>query len=138
MSVSTIGVLGLGLFGSAVARTLAENNVDVIAIDKNMDHVEEVLDEVPVAIQGDFTKIDHLMEAGFADCDVVIIANAEKIDDSIIAILNLKKLGIEKITVTTKTPDDQEFLLKVGATRVILPEVEFGVQLGIMLANPTV
>src|SRR5690625_6928246 len=102
MSVSTIGVLGLGLFGSAVARTLAENNVDVIAIDKNMDHVEEVLDEVPVAIQGDFTKIDHLMEAGFADCDEVIIATAEKLEDSIIAILNLKKLGIEKITVKTK------------------------------------
>jgi len=34
MSASTIGVLGLGLFGSAVARTLAKNNVDVIAIDK--------------------------------------------------------------------------------------------------------
>ena len=73
MSVSTIGVLGLGLFGSAVARTLAENNVDVIAIDKNMDHVEEVLDEVPVAIQGDFTKIDHLMEAGF-DVDIATIS----------------------------------------------------------------
>src|SRR5699024_6462021 len=138
MSVSTIGVLGLGLFGSAVARTLAENNVDVIAIDKNMDHVEEVLDEVPVAIQGDCTKIDHLMEAGCADCDEVIIATAEKLEDSIIAILNLKKLGIEKITVKTKNQDYQEVLLKVGATRVILPEVEIGVQLGIMLANPTV
>jgi K+ transport systems, NAD-binding component len=57
MSVSTIGVLGLGLFGSSVARTLAANNVDVIAIDKNMDHVEEVLDEVTVAVQGDFTKL---------------------------------------------------------------------------------
>src|SRR5699024_641526 len=118
MSVSTIGVLGLGLFGSAVARTLAENNVYVIAIAKNMDHVEEVLDEVPVAIQGNFTKIYHLMEAGFADCDEVIIATAEKLEDSIIAILNLKKLGIEKITVKTKNQDYQEVLLKVGATRV--------------------
>ena len=138
MSASTIGVLGLGLFGSAVARTLAKNNVDVIAIDKNMDHVEEVLDEVSVAVQGDFTKLDHLMDAGFSDCDEVIIATAEKLEDSIMAILNLKRMGINTITAKTKNEDYREVLLKVGATRVILPEVEIGVQLGIMLANPTV
>jgi len=138
MAVSTIGVLGLGLFGVSVARTLADNNVDVIAIDKNMDHVEEVLDEVAVAVQGDFTKIDHLIEAGFSDCDQVVVAAAEKLEDSILAILNLKKLGIDEITVKTKNQDYQEVLLKVGATRVILPEVEMGVQIAIMLANPTV
>lgn len=138
MSASTIGVLGLGLFGSAVARTLAKNNVDVIAIDKNMDHVEEVLDEVSVAVQGDFTKLDHLMDAGFSDCDEVIIATAEKLEDSIMAILNLKRMGINTITAKTKNEDYREVLIKVGATRVILPEVEIGVQLGIMLANPTV
>jgi len=138
MSVSTIGVLGLGLFGSSVARTLATNNVDVIAIDKNMDHVEEVLDDVAVAVQGDFTKIDHLIEAGFSDCDEVVIAAAEKLEDSILAILNLKKLGIDEITVKTKNQEYQEVLLKVGATRVILPEVEMGTQVAIMLANPTV
>lgn len=138
MSVSTIGVLGLGLFGSSVARTLAANDVDVIAIDKNMDHVEEILDEVSVAVQGDFTKIDHLIEAGFGDCDEVVIAAAEKLEDTIIAILNLKKIGVDQIMVKTKSQEYQEVLLKVGATRVILPEVEMGVQVATMLANPTV
>ena len=37
---STIGILGLGLFGTSVARTLAESDIDVIAMDRNMDHVE--------------------------------------------------------------------------------------------------
>src|SRR5699024_4079392 len=97
-----------------------------------------VLDEVPVAIQGDFTKIDHLMEAGFADCDEVIIATAEKLEDSIMAILNLKKLGSEKITVKKKNQDYAEALLNGSNRCVNLPEVEIGVQLGIMLANPTV
>ena len=138
MRISTIGVLGLGLFGSSLARTLAENNVDVIAIDKNMDHVEEVLEDVAVAIQGDFTKIDHLIEAGFADCDQAVIAAAEKLEDSILAILNLKKLGIDNITVKTKSEEYREVILKVGASRVILPEVEMGVQVALMLANPTV
>lgn len=138
MKNTTIGVLGLGLFGTSVARTLGQSNVDVIAMDINMDHVEEVVDEVAVAIQGDFTKLDQLAQAGFGDCDEVIIASAERLENSILAILNLKKLDVEKITVKTKNKEYREVLLKVGATRVILPEVEMGVQVGNMLSNPTV
>ena len=134
----TIGVLGLGLFGTSVARTLAKNNIDVIAMDKNMDHVAEVVEEVAVAVQGDFTKIDQLAEAGFGDCTEVVIASAERLENSIVAILNLLKLGVEDITVKTKNKDYREVLMKVGATRIILPEVEMGVQIGNMLANPTV
>src|SRR5690625_5695086 len=104
--------------------TFTKNNIYIIYNDINMDHVEEVLDDVAVAVQGDFTKIDHLIEAGFSDCDEVVIAAAEKLEDSILAILNLKKLGIDEITVKTKNQEYQEVLLKVGATRVILPEVE--------------
>ncbi len=138
MKNNTIGILGLGLFGTSVARTLAQNSVDVIAMDMNMDHVEEVVDEVGVAIQGDFTKIDQLADGGFGDCAEVVIASAERLENSILAILNLQKLGVENITVKTKNKDYREVLLKVGATRVILPEVEMGVQVANMLANPTV
>lgn len=138
LKTNTIGILGLGLFGSSVARTLGENNVDVIAMDIDMDHVEEVMDDVAVAIQGDFTKLDQLSEAGFADCDEVVVASAEKLENSILAILNLRKLGVKNITVKTKNVDYREVLYKVGATRVILPEVEMGEQIGSMMANPTV
>lgn len=133
----TIGVLGLGLFGSSVARNLAEHKIDVIAMDKNMDHVEEVLDDVAVAVQGDFTKIEQLLEAGFNECNEVIIASASKLEDSILAILNLQKMGIKKITVKTKNEEYQEVLLKVGASNVILPEVEMGHQTAMVMANPT-
>ena len=135
---STIGILGLGLFGTSVASTLTKNNVDVIVMDKNVDHLEEVIEEVAVAVQGDFTKLGQLAEAGFGDCDEVVIASAERLEDSILAILNLKKLNVPKITVKTKNSDYREVLMKVGATRVILPEVEMGQQVAMMLANPTV
>lgn len=137
MNNTTIGVLGLGLFGTSVARTLAENNIDVIAIDKNMDHVDEVVDEVALAVQGDFTKLEQLTEAGFGECDEVVIAASEKLENSILAILNLISLEVPKITVKTKNVQYREVLLKVGATRVILPEVEMGTQVATMLANPT-
>lgn len=137
-SKTTIGILGLGLFGSSVARTLAQNNVDVIAMDKNMEHLEEVIDEIALGVQGDFTKLEQLKEAGFSECDEVIIASARKLEDTILAILNLQKLHVPKITVKTKNIEYQEVLKKVGATRVILPEVAMGYQTAMMLANPTV
>lgn len=138
MKNRTIGVLGLGLFGTSVARTLAQNNVDVIAMDINMDHVEEVAEDVAVAVQGDFTKLDQLIDAGVGDCDEVVIASTSRLENAILAILNLQKLRIPKITVKTKNKEYREVLLKVGATRVILPEVEMGVQVANMLSNPTV
>ncbi len=134
----TIGVLGLGLFGTSVARTLSKNNVDVLAMDKNMDHLEEVIDEVALGVQGDFTRLDQLADAGFGDCDEVVIASAERLEESILAILNLKKLGVPKITVKSKNTTYQEVLLKVGATRVILPEEAMGKEVAMMLTNPTV
>ena len=134
----TVAVLGLGLFGSAVARTLAQNGSEVIAIDFNMDHVEEVLDYVYHAIQADFTKIDQLKEAGVSEADTAIVATGEKLEITILGIMNLKKLGIKEVIVKTKNTSYKEVLLKVGATRVILPDVEMGIRLANELSKTNV
>ena len=134
----TVAVLGLGLFGSSVARTLAQNGSEVIAIDLNMDHVEEVLDYVYHAIQADFTKIDQLKEAGVSEADTAIVATGEKLEITILGIMNLKKLGIKEVIVKTKNTSYKEVLLKVGATRVILPEVEMGIRLANELSKTNV
>lgn len=129
MKKQTIAVLGLGLFGVAVARTLAQKGVDVIAIDLNMDHVNEVSDVVEHAIQADFTKLEQLQAAGVDECDTAIVATGEKLEVTILGIMNLKKLGIKNVIVKTKNLTYKEVLIKVGADRVILPEVEMGTRL---------
>lgn len=133
----TFAILGLGLFGSALARTLATEGCDVIAIDKMMEHVEEVMDVVGQPIQGDFTKLDHLKEAGVGNCDVAIIATSNRLEDAILAILNLQKLKVPHIIVKTKNKTYREVLIKLGADEVILPETEMGVRMARELANPT-
>ncbi len=74
MKNKTVAILGLGLFGASVAKTLANQEVEVIAMDKNMERVEEVMDHVEQAVQGDFTKYDQLVSAGVDAADVAIIA----------------------------------------------------------------
>lgn len=134
----TVAVLGLGLFGSALALTLARNGIEVIAVDLKMDHVEEVMGEVEMPVQADFTKIDQLIEVGVKDADIAVIAAGERLENTILGIMNLKKLGIEEVIVKTKNRDYREVLLKVGATRVILPESEMGVRLAHELSNSKV
>lgn len=122
----TVAILGLGLFGASVAKSLAKQDVDVIAIDSNMERVEEVMEWVEHAVKGDFTKVDHLIEAGVDGADIAIIASGERLESSIMAILNLKKIGVQEVLVKTKNTDYLEVLKKVGADRVLLPEVEMG------------
>ncbi len=129
MKQSTVAILGLGLFGASVAKTLAVQAIDVIAIDSTMERVEEVMDLVEHAVQADFTKYDQLLAAGVDSADIAIVASGERLEATIMAILNLKKLGVAKVIVKTKNKDYLEVLKKVGADRVLLPEVEMGKRL---------
>lgn len=138
MKKKTYAVLGLGLFGASLARTLAEEGQDVIAIDKNMNHVEEVTDIIDSSIQADFTKLDQLREAGVGVSDVAIVATSQELENTIIAILNLKELNVPHIIVKSKSQAYQDVLLKVGADRVILPEIDTGIRIGKELSSPYV
>lgn len=137
MKRKTYAVLGLGLFGSAVARTLAKEGHDVIAIDKLMEHVEEVSDVIEASLQGDFTKLEHLIEAGVGSADVAIVATSTRLEDTIMAILNLQKLNVPEIVVKSKNADYRNVLKKLGATRVVLPEAEMGARVAKELSDPT-
>lgn len=138
MKNKTVAILGLGLFGASVAKTLADQDVDVIAMDKSMERVEEVMDHVEHAVQGDFTRTEQLLAAGVDSVDIAIIASGERLETSIMGVLNLKKLGVPEVIVKTKNKDYYEVLRKVGADRVLLPEVEMGKRLANEIAKHSI
>ena len=51
MKKKEYGVLGLGKFGMAVAKTLAENGNSVIAVDSDPERVDEIADFVTFAVE---------------------------------------------------------------------------------------
>ena len=138
MKKKTVAVLGLGLFGTSVARTLAKHDYEVIAMDKDMECVENVADTVDHVVQADFTKLEQLEAVDIGSADVAVIASGERLESAIMAILNLKKLGVQRVIVKTKNMDYYEVLKKVGADRVVLPEVEMGRRLGNEIAKNSI
>lgn len=130
-------VLGLGLFGTSLARTLARNGKDVIAIDSNMELVENIVEEVSYAVQGDFSKFETLAEAGVGESSTVIIASSARFENTISTILSLQRLNVPRIVAKTRKEEYKQVLLKLGVDKVILPEADMGVWIGNELSSDT-
>lgn len=124
--VKTVGVLGLGVFGSTIAQELGEHHFDVIAIDKDLPDVNRVEEYVVQAVQGNITDLDLLRSIGFEKCDVVVVATGSNLEASVLAIMNCKKLGIKRIIAKAKNRTHMEIMQEIGATEIIRPEKEMG------------
>lgn len=95
-------VLGLGIFGSTLVKTLSQYGREVIAIDKNPENVQRVADFATKAVIGDVTDFQFLSDLGLDDMDVGIVAIGDRLEDSILATMNLKELGVPYVIVKAK------------------------------------
>lgn len=117
-------VLGLGKFGFHVAKGLSEQGLNVIAIDHNEDQIREINEFIQDAVILDSTDIKALREAGIANVDIAIISIGEDIESSILTLMALKELQVQTIIVKAITAVHGKILSKLGATKVIYPEME--------------
>jgi len=131
----TVAILGLGIFGSTLAKDLCRYNVDVIAVDKDMSSVERISEFVNNAVCLDFTDINQLKAVGVGDADIGIVTSGSLLEESIMGILNLKELGVERIIAKSKNRKYSEILKKIGADETVSPEKSFGKSLAKKLVS---
>ena len=131
-------IIGLGNFGSTVARTPGSKGVPVIAVDRNPARVDDLRDEVTHAIVGDVTDSSFIVSSGIADVDVALIALGDDIEASVLVTLNLAECGVEEIVVKGVSEEHKRILTVVGAHRVIFPEREMAERIAMALAAPNI
>lgn len=129
MSKRQYVVLGLGVFGSTITKTLSQFGCEVLAIDKNPECVQRVADFATRAVIGDITDEQFLIDLGVQEFDVGIVAIGNHLEESLLGVLNLKELGVQYIIAKAKNKRFKEVLEKIGADRVIRPEKEMGERL---------
>ena len=129
MKKRTFLVLGLGIFGSTISRELNKYHQEVIAVDQDMTCVERMGDYVTQAVCCDFTNIEELRSIGVDGIDTAIVATGSHLEQSILAIVNLKELGVPYILAKAKNRKYAEVMMKVGANKVITPEKEMGIRM---------
>ena len=131
-------VIGLGRFGSNVARTLYQLGHDVMAIDLDEDLVQPMMGEVTYALRGDATQEAVLREMGVQNFDIAIVAIGANIEASIMVSVLLKTLNVPYIAARAHSFLHGNTLERIGCDRVIHPEEEGGRRLAHSLFNPDV
>jgi trk system potassium uptake protein TrkA len=131
-------VIGLGRFGSSIARALSEMNFEVLAIDKDESLVKSMENIVSQAVVLDATDEKSLKELGVQEFDTAIVSMGETIEDSIMITLTLKELGVKQVIVKAQNDLHSRILKKVGADRIMIPEREMAEKLAQSLASPKI
>ena len=131
-------VIGLGRFGSEVARKLSEFGCEVLAIDSRSDLVQQVSGSVAQAVVGDATDKEVLRALGAADFECAVVAIGESLSASVLATMNLKELGVPQVVCKAHDETHRKVLEKLGADRVVIPEQENAGRLARSLSTPNV
>ncbi|AST58512.1 potassium transporter Trk [Thermoanaerobacterium thermosaccharolyticum] len=138
MSGKQFVVIGLGRFGSSVAKTLYTLGCDVLAIDSSEELVQNISDSVTRAVQADATDEKVLRSLGVRNFDVAIIGTGTDIQTSLLVTLMVKELGVKTVVAKAQNELHAKVLLKIGADRVIFPEKEAGVKLAYSLISSNI
>jgi trk system potassium uptake protein len=129
-------VIGLGRFGTAVARTLLARGHTVLGIDRSREVVQPLSDELTEALILDATDEDALRSVDIALYDAVVVAINDDFEDELLTTLTLKSLGVKRVVSVASEERQKTILLKVGADEVMMPEHDSGERLGLLLALP--
>ena len=138
MAGEQVVVIGLGRFGSSVARELERLGHQVLAIDRSEREVNEIAPEVTHALQLDAADEDALRSAGAGDFHTAIVAISSDAEPSIFATMVLKRLGVRNVIAKAGSLLHGEILARVGADRVVFPERETGLRLAHSFNVPNV
>lgn len=138
MSNKQFVIIGLGRFGSSIAKTLYSLGSDVLAIDLDEDIVQEISDSVTHAVQLDATDENALRSLGIRNFDVAVVTIGDNIQSSIMATLLVKELGVKYIIAKGHSDLHAKVLYKIGADRVILPEKDMGVRVAHNLVSANI
>lgn len=122
-------VIGLGIFGEGIARSLYEQAEEVIALDISEERVNRVAQHVTRAAVGDGRQTEVLDRLGAGDADVAIVSTGDDISSSILTVMALRDLGVPRIYVKVVSFDHARVLRKIGVTETVFPEHESSVNL---------
>lgn len=123
-------VIGLGLFGQAIARQLCMLGAEVLAMDVRNDLVQQVANDVTHAVVGDAQDKEVLRALGVRDMDCAIVSIGDDLAASVLITMNLMELEVPYIVCKAHDETHRRVLEKLGANRVVIPEQENAQRLG--------
>ncbi len=130
-------VVGLGIFGREIAMSLSKRGHSVLAIDRDIDLIESIKDQVDQAMVLDTTDEAALYEAKVDEFETAVCAiGAQHIQNSILTTALLHQIGVPRIIARASDDLHSRILRRVGATEVLNPERQMGLRIANQIATP--
>lgn len=115
-------VIGLGRFGSALARRLAKHGHRVTGIDVEEEAVQRVEDCLANALVADGADEEVLKALDLSSATAVFISLGDHANRSIVATMYVLELGARRVIVKGIDALHAKILGKLGDVEVIFPE----------------
>lgn len=128
-------VIGLGRFGSNLARELCAQGNEVLALDDHSELVQQISDDVTYAVVGDSRDKEVLKSLGVRDMDCAIVAIGGDLTTSVLTAMNLMELGVKEVVCKAHDEMHRKVLEKLGVNHVIIPEQEQALRLAKSLGS---
>ena len=125
----TYAVLGLGRYGTAVAKELTDSGAEVLAVDTNQNVVNQAALVLPYCKCANITDPEVFYQLGIGDVDTVIIAMASNLEATVMAITLCKEAGVKNVIVKSGSETQSKIYTRLGADQVVFPESESGIRL---------
>lgn len=121
-------IIGIGRFGSSLAKRLFDMGHEVLAVDIDEEIIQGISDSVTHAVAADATDEHVLKSLGVRNFDVGVVSIGSDIQSSIIATLMLKEMGLKYVVAKAQSEVHAKVLKKIGADRVVFPERDMGIR----------
>ena len=119
-------VIGLGRFGSAVARSLMRMGHEVLGIDRDPAIVQEMADELTQTAEADTTSVAALKALGADDFRSAVVGIGTEIEASVLTVLALSDLNVPMIWAKATNENHGRILQRTGAHQIVFPEASMG------------
>lgn len=131
-------VIGLGRFGMSIVKTLNTLTSNVIGVDIDESRVVLASQEIEKCYVCDCTKKRTLEELGVNNIDHAIVSIGNNLQATILTTINLKELGVKKITVRIDDAEYESVMERLGADEIIIPEEDAGSMLAKQIMSDTI
>lgn len=135
--INKFAVIGLGKFGTSIARTLADRGAEVLAVDVDFAKVEQINDTVAFAVALDSTDIKSMRAQGIEGVDAAVIAIGDDFESLLLTATILQDLKVKRIIARAGNQQQKLILQRLGITEVLSPEDEVGKTVAEMLLHPS-
>lgn len=126
MDYKIVGIIGLGIFGRALAEELTHYNTEVLGVDKNQDNLDECKTFLQEAVRASRIDSGFLKEIDFQSVDIAVVGSGMTLEETVLALEHCEDLGIDQVYAIANTTIEKNIFYKMGADHVIIPDVQMG------------